>query len=130
MYAKIVLENLLNQTSLYELEEELQKEYPEDLDEAYERVSIRILDRAPPRQREAASKILRWVTCVARPLRWREIQCLFCIDVGSGSCDPKKMKRDSCKSLCGSLVETEPCPKYPDSVIEASVVMVHQTAAR
>ncbi|ROW06784.1 hypothetical protein VMCG_04013 [Cytospora schulzeri] len=61
MYAKVVLEDLLSQTSLYELEEELQKEYPKDLDEAYERVSLRILDLAAPRRKEAALKILRWV---------------------------------------------------------------------
>lgn len=88
MYAKVVLENLYNQTSVEELEDELQKGYPNGLNEAYDRIADRVLERAPERRKEAASRILILVTCAARPLRWREIQCFFCIDAISGSSDP------------------------------------------
>lgn len=129
MYAKVVLENFYNQTSIEELEEEIQKGYPDDLDEAYDRIAERVLERAPERRREAASKILGLVTCAARPLRWREIQCFFCIDPSSGSCNPRKMKIESAKDLCSSFVELVQCTLFPDTGSEARVVMVHRTAA-
>lgn len=130
MYAKVVLENLLSQTSVYELEEELKKGYPNGLDEAYDRIADRVLERAPNRQKEAASQILALVACAARRLRWREIQCYFCIDVAQGSCNYRKKKNNGPKELCSSFVEVAACTLFPDSTMEAYVVMVHHTATR
>lgn len=65
-----------------------------------------MLQEAPPNARKSALKILGWVTCAARPLRWREIQSIFCIDVESNTMDYEESRlRVSCKKLCGSLVD-------------------------
>ncbi|KAJ0123834.1 hypothetical protein J7T55_012304 [Diaporthe amygdali] len=80
--------------------------FPQGIDQAYERVAIRILKESPPSAHQYASKILGWVTCAARPLRWREIQSIFCIDSESNTMDYEdKRLRVSCKQLCGSLVD-------------------------
>lgn len=65
-----------------------------------------MLQEAPPGARQSALKILGWVTCAARPLRWREIQSIFCIDLESNTVDYEERRlRVSCKKLCGSLVD-------------------------
>lgn len=94
----------------------------------YERVAIRMLQEAPPAARQGASNILGWVTCAARPLRWREIQSLFCIDVESNTMDYEgKRLRVSCKKLCGSLVDVHHVvhgQAGPDDI----VTIVHESA--
>ncbi|KAK2601326.1 hypothetical protein N8I77_010782 [Diaporthe amygdali] len=107
LYARVVLDNLLAQVRLCDLNRELEPDtFPQGIDQAYERVAIRILKEAPPSAHQYASKILGWVTCAARPLRWREIQSIFCIDSESNTMDYEdKRLRVSCKQLCGSLVD-------------------------
>lgn len=95
----------------------------------YERVTRRILgEDAPAPERQDATTILGWVTCAMRPLRWREIQSIFCTDPGAGTFDYKEnMLRVSCKQLCGSLVDihqTKSGQSGPDDV----VAIVHDTA--
>ncbi|KAI0022441.1 hypothetical protein F4780DRAFT_197555 [Xylariomycetidae sp. FL0641] len=111
---------------------ELKVHFPAGLDDAYERAISRVLwhpSRLEP-QREAASKILAWLSCAVRPLRWREIQCLFCIDPHKGTCNAGKLRVDGCKTICGSLVETDqqdssaPCLRSTEPV----VTLVHETA--
>ncbi|KAI0426032.1 hypothetical protein F5Y09DRAFT_346071 [Xylaria sp. FL1042] len=82
LYAKVVMDNLMDQGSLDELDQELRVKFPSGLDQAYERVIFRVFDSParPKGQREAAAKIIQWLTCAIRPLRWNEIQGLFCID--------------------------------------------------
>lgn len=130
MYAKVVLDNFLSQTSIYELEEELQRDYPRGLDEAYDRVAERVLEKTSDSRKRAALQILGLVACAARPLKWREIQCYFCIDVSTGSCDPRRRKVGGPKDLCSSFVEAETCASFPTSLSEAELVMVHNTAKR
>ncbi|KAI1114303.1 hypothetical protein F5Y14DRAFT_189934 [Nemania sp. NC0429] len=137
LYAKVVMDNLLAQGSVEELEEELQTSFPMGLDEAYTRVTFRVLDcpTRPEKQREAAAKILRWLTCAVRPLRWNEIQCLFCINPELGVCNPRKRRVDGCKSLCGSFVDVDDM-NSSHSIIFNSVPsnpfvnLVHETARR
>lgn len=128
MYAKVVLDNFLSQTSIYELEEELERDYPRGLDEAYDRVAERVLEKTSDSRKRAALQILGLITCAARPLKWREIQCYFCIDALKGSCDPRRRKAGEPKDLCSSFVETEACASIPNSLSEAQLVMVHNTA--
>ncbi|KAI0878364.1 hypothetical protein GGS24DRAFT_518152 [Hypoxylon argillaceum] len=131
LYAKVVMDNLMAQGSLAELDQELEVKFPTGLNEAYERVVFRVLDN-PARhhtRRDAAAKILRWLTCAVRPLKLNEIQCLFCIDPHAGVSNPRNIRVDSCKTLCGSLVEVD----EPDLSIRqtSSVVsLVHDTARR
>ncbi|KAJ3548304.1 hypothetical protein NM208_g1070 [Fusarium decemcellulare] len=71
LYAKVVLKNLEDQGSVAELKEELKTEnFPESLNKAYERVAIRVFDRGSGSKKAAASKILGWMACAARPLSW------------------------------------------------------------
>jgi len=70
------------------------------------------------------------VVCAARPLHWREIQAFFCVDPVAGTCNPKKRRVDKCKVICGSFVDVDPCPLFPDEQAESVVKLVHQTAGR
>lgn len=128
MYAKVVLDNFLSQTSIYELEQEVEREYPSGLDEAYDRVAERVLEKTSEPRKQAALQILGLVACAARPLKWREIQCSFCIDTVKGTCDPRRRKVGGPKDLCSSFIESEACMMFPDMPSEAQVVMVHKTA--
>ncbi|KAI1076547.1 hypothetical protein F5B20DRAFT_320144 [Whalleya microplaca] len=131
LYTKVVMDNLMAQVSAAELDEELTVNFPKGLSAAYERVITRILDR-PTRsrsQRDAAGKILNWVTCAARPLKWREIQCLLCVDAQKGSCNPRKRCADSCKDLCGSLIEADQRDNELKGT-ELIINIVHDTARR
>ncbi|KAK3395111.1 hypothetical protein B0H63DRAFT_518180 [Podospora didyma] len=102
---EVVLDNLLDQGSLTEFENEMGAgNFPDNLDQAYERVVSRVLEKPPLGKRTAAKAILSWVVCAARPPRWREIQSTFCIKAETGICDCKNRRVDSCKVLCGSLI--------------------------
>ncbi|KAM0806795.1 putative NACHT domain-containing protein [Seiridium cardinale] len=131
LYTTVVMGNLLDQGSAAELYEELMVKFPAGLNEAYGRVAARVLDSPIRHQtkKQAASNILRWVTCTVRPLKWREIQTLFCLDPKEGSCNPKNRRVDDCKTLCGSFVDTE--HGHGDiEEFEPSIHFVHDTARR
>ncbi|KAJ3459196.1 hypothetical protein MRS44_015269 [Fusarium solani] len=130
LYARVVLDNLMDQGSEDELDEELDTQnFPANLEAAYERVVTRVLDhKNRPKKAAAASKILSWMTCAARPLDWREIQSLFCIDLERGECIPGRRRVDSCKALCSSLVEEELPDQAEGEVREPFVRLVHNTA--
>ena len=68
------------------------------------------------------------MTCAARPLHWREIQSLFCIDPERGECIPGRRRVDSCKALCSSLVEEDLPDEAEGEVREPVVRLVHNTA--
>ncbi|KAI8711491.1 hypothetical protein NCS52_01412800 [Fusarium sp. LHS14.1] len=129
LYARVVLHNLMEQGSESEVDEELDTHnFPENLEAAYERVVIRVLDHGSRSKNAAASKILGWMTCAARPLHWREIQSLFCIDPEREECIPGRRRVDSCKALCSSLVEEDLPNQEEGEVREPVVRLVHKTA--
>ncbi|KAK4064835.1 uncharacterized protein Triagg1_8834 [Trichoderma aggressivum f. europaeum] len=129
LYSKVVLENLLSQDSVADLEDELmQDNFPQVLDEAYERIAIRVFNRPPPARRRSAEQILSWIICSARKLRWREIQSRFCISPEEWASNFKKRRVDTCKVLCGSFVEAEPCSDHGDTPSEQIISLVHETA--
>ncbi|KAI1745814.1 hypothetical protein F4680DRAFT_465696 [Xylaria scruposa] len=135
LYVKVVMDNLMAQGSPAELDQELGVNFPSGLDEAYERIAFRVLD-SPARhrsQREAAAQILRWLTCAMRPLRWNEIQSLFCINPGKGECNPRNRRVDGCKSICGSFVEVDEIDSrtpVDSPQVSPMVGLVHDTARR
>ncbi|PNP57543.1 hypothetical protein THARTR1_02541 [Trichoderma harzianum] len=131
LYSKVVLSHLLSQESVAELEDELmQDNFPQFLDEAYERIAIRVFNRPPPARRSSAEQILSWIICSARKLRWREIQSRFCILPEEGICNFKKKRVDTCKVLCGSFVEVEACSDHGDTPSEQIISLVHETAGK
>lgn len=60
-------------------------------------------------EREQAKKLLGWLVCARRPLKWHEIQAAISIDVERQAVDfeGRSLVVDV-KELCGSLVERLP----------------------
>jgi hypothetical protein len=85
----------------------------------YGRILKRIFDETRPAQCQGARKILAWLVCAIRPLRWREIQCAISTDADAGMVDPDRRLIVGPKELCGSLVEQQR---------DDSLRLVHTTA--
>ncbi|KAF4969857.1 hypothetical protein FSARC_3015 [Fusarium sarcochroum] len=131
LYAKVVLANLISMDSVEEFEDEMQSDkFPDNLEQAYDRVIQRVLKEASPSRQNTVKKILGWVICSKRPLRWREIQSRFCINADKGTCNAKGVRRDSCKKICGSLVDVTGCDLFGDVESEQIVNIVHETASK
>jgi hypothetical protein len=67
-------------------------------------------------------KLLTWMVCAKRPLKWHEIQCAVSIDVDGQTVDwdRKRFSVDP-KELCGSLAEVH---------TNGTLNLVHHTARR
>ncbi|KAH7259465.1 uncharacterized protein BKA55DRAFT_299463 [Fusarium redolens] len=131
LYARVVLENLAAMDSIQEFEDELEGDtFPEDLDQAYDRIAQRILKKHGPSRHKTVTSILGWVICATRPLRWREIQSRFCINANKETCNMRNLRRDSCKSICSSLVDVTNCDLFPNIESEQVISMVHETATK
>lgn len=88
---------------------------------------VRVLENPIEQERVTAKTILELIICVERPLMWKEIQCKFCIDIDTETADADRQLSDSCKQLCGSLVELERS-QVTESESDAVVDLVHHTA--
>lgn len=148
LYARIVMENLFSQTRLSALHREMDPgTFPRGIEKAYvpsfciywltqqanalkyryNRVAVRVFNLIPG-QREDAKKLLGWIVCAKRPLRWREIQALFCIDPIKGNVDyTGERLRVTSKELCGALVDVHLVPGQTPERDEI-VNIVHRTA--
>ncbi|PNP85104.1 hypothetical protein FNYG_01629 [Fusarium nygamai] len=105
LLAKLIWINLIAQITLAEVEEQL-KEFPPEINKAYERIMDRIIDKAPQQMRTGALQLLGWLVCAKRPLKWHEIQSLKSINLDEQSVDFARHKFFvSGKDLAGSLVE-------------------------
>lgn len=85
----------------------------------YERIVERIYSNENVAEREQAQKLLGWVVCAKRPLKWHEIQGAISIDIEHQTVDFEGSLVLDVKELCGSLVE-----RLPGDRIE----LVHSTA--
>jgi hypothetical protein len=105
LFAKLVLENLFRQISKNELLRELNpNRFPQGLKQAYQRILDRIMKQ--PNEWSVAQKILGWMVCVTRPLKWFEIQAAFSTDLVKQTIDfDGDMLRFNIQELCGSLVQ-------------------------
>lgn len=67
-------------------------------------------------------RLLSWLVCAKRPLKWREIQCAVSIDLEEQvvAWESRRFRVDS-KELCGSIVEV-----HSDDRVD----LVHHTAKR
>ncbi|KAI0161066.1 hypothetical protein GGR52DRAFT_586387 [Hypoxylon sp. FL1284] len=129
LFARVVLENLLGQTKLSGLKQEIEPGiFPQGIEKAYERVAVRVFEKSSSSERDDATKVLSWIICARRPLRWREIQSFSCIDPVNGNVDYEERKlRVTCKDLCSSLVDVHHASvgsTGPEDVIK----IVHETA--
>ena len=78
-------------------------------------------------KKEVASKIIGWVTCAKRPLKWREIEATFSIDYTNNASAYERGKLwEGCKWFCGSLVDLQ--WGETDPITEAIITLVHETA--
>ncbi|KAK3493518.1 hypothetical protein B0T13DRAFT_421361 [Neurospora crassa] len=128
LYAKIVLEYLLDQTSVHDLEEQLKPGvFPDSLEEAYKKVDERVFEKSARPRSAAASEILSYVISCKRTLFWREIQAFFCIDASKGEVVHKKLMIKSYKELCSSFLDSNSSNKNYTGP-EDEVVLVHETA--
>lgn len=80
----------------------------------------RILSNPNSAERAVARRLLGWVVCAKRPLKWHEIQCAVSIDLKEESVDfDARRLRINARELCGSLLEIRPGDR---------VDLVHRTA--
>ncbi|CAJ0546596.1 Ff.00g012230.m01.CDS01 [Fusarium sp. VM40] len=129
LYAQLVLNNLFSQTSKYDLKQELKAEtFPEGLEQAYERVVVRVLKTANKAERAVAKDVLGMIMSACRPLHWREIQSKFCIDPSKGEADIDRKLVISCKHICSSLVDVSYLDSSASSPGEEVIDLVHTTA--
>ncbi|KAG7408557.1 Alpha-latrotoxin-Lh1a [Fusarium oxysporum f. sp. rapae] len=100
LYARLVLDHLAAMDSIQDFEDESEDDtFPEDLDRVYDRIAQRIMKKPGSSRHKTVKKILGWVICATRPLRWREIQSRFCIDADKEICNIKGLRRDSFVSM-------------------------------
>ncbi|KAI4216632.1 MAG: hypothetical protein LQ351_001121 [Letrouitia transgressa] len=79
LFAKLVMENLLNQVTQKDVIQELEPSvFPVDLQGAYRRVCETVFQEGP--QKKAVIKIIGSIICATRELTWREVQAIFYID--------------------------------------------------
>ncbi|KAI0105552.1 WD40 repeat-like protein [Nemania sp. FL0031] len=115
LYAYVVLENLSSLTTREDVQAEMA---PDNFPTGIEKAA----------KCEDATKILGWIACARRHLRWREIQSLFCIDPIKGTVDYEgKRLRVSGKDVCGSFIEVRHATGKGAGP-EDTVVIVHNTA--
>ncbi|KAM5350993.1 hypothetical protein ACJ41O_003716 [Fusarium nematophilum] len=131
LYAKVVLSNFLSMDSVEEFEDEMETDkFPDNLDKAYERIIQRVLEHSSTSRQKTVKKMLGWIICSKRPLRWREIQSRFCVDVDKATCSAKRRRLDSCKDIGSSLVDVTECDLFMSVQSEQIVHMVHETASQ
>lgn len=121
LFAKLVMPNLYAQPTRHKLLEEIAvSRFPQGLEEAYERIMNRIKQNTTPEEWKIAQKLLGWMVCVRRSLKWHEIQGAYSIDPGEQIIDFNDRKlRIHIRDLCGSLVQVLPGDR---------VELVHSTA--
>ena len=143
LFAKLVMLNLLNQTSRGRMNDELlPNKFPRGLEQAsvssmhhyyvklhanrqfshcsYARILDSICKDPDNPETQDAKKLLGWLVCAKRPLKWHEIQGAVSIDVRSETVDFEDRRlRVSSKDLCGSLVEV---------LEDGTVELIHLTA--
>ncbi|KAI0010504.1 hypothetical protein F4779DRAFT_577169 [Xylariaceae sp. FL0662B] len=120
LFAKLLAEYLFSQSSRETLLQELNPaKLPVKLDDAYGRILHRIGENRPQDLTREVWKILSWVACAPRPLRWREIQAVVSLDIENQDVNHERRLLDSPKDLFASLVELQ-----PDDTVE----LIHSTA--
>ncbi|KAK2808656.1 hypothetical protein FQN50_004520 [Emmonsiellopsis sp. PD_5] len=121
LFAKLVMRNLYDQPMKNQLLEEIKaSRFPEGLAQAYERILDRIQRSASSAEWNIACKLLGWMVCAKRPLKWNEIQGAISIDPKGEHVDwDGRRLRIHIKDLCGSLV---------DILRGGRIELVHSTA--
>ncbi|KAI0898910.1 putative zinc finger protein [Annulohypoxylon nitens] len=117
LLARLIWENLARQVSVAAMDRELEPNtFPVTINDAYRR----IVQQIPQEAIEDTMRLLGWLVCAKRPLKWHEIQAMKSVDPIHQSLDfDRQSFVKSPKELCGSLLETR-----SDGTIE----LIHLTA--
>jgi hypothetical protein len=107
LFAKLVMMNLYQQPSRNKLRKEFHPtRFPKGLEQAYQRILNRIKENSSEEEWKIAHKILGWMVCATRPLKWYEVQAAVSTDVEEQTVDfDERMLRVHIRDLCGSLVQ-------------------------
>ncbi|KAG0649191.1 Vegetative incompatibility HET-E-1 [Hyphodiscus hymeniophilus] len=107
LFAKLVMENLHAQETRIDLLTEIEVyPFPQGLGDAYERILRRLERSMAPKQWYIVLKLLGWMVCAKRPLKWREIQAAVSIDPDEQTVDfDSRRLRSSVEEYCGSLIQ-------------------------
>ncbi|KAK8851009.1 zinc finger protein [Apiospora arundinis] len=121
LLARLIWTNLSCHTSIARLEEELEPSvFPKQINDAYGRIMIRINEQALQVVKEDAFRLLGWLVCAKRPLKWHEIQGMNSINLDEQLVDFERQSFiKSPKDLLASLVEMRE---------DGSLEFVHLTA--
>ena len=86
----------------------------------YGRVVHRIFNNPNPAERRVAQRLLGWMVCAKRPMKWHEIQGAISINLQKKlvDFDARRLRVDA-RDLCGSLLEVHSGDR---------VDLVHRTA--
>ena len=89
---------------------------------SYERIVHRIQRITGDKEWALTKRLLGWMTCAARPLRWHEMQCAVSMDFdaeeGVINFDNDRRLRKHMQDTCGALV----------TVVDDRICLVHSTA--
>jgi hypothetical protein len=73
---------------------------------SYERIMGRMKRNLTAKEWEIAQKLLGWMVCAKRPLKWHEIQGAVSMDLDGQTIDFDDRKlRTHIQELCGSLIQ-------------------------
>ncbi|KAI1120284.1 hypothetical protein F5Y10DRAFT_258736 [Nemania abortiva] len=102
LYARIVLDNLAQLSTIEEIQREL-KALPTDMNAAYRRALSKIYNLQPLMQ-ERALKVLGWIGCAPTPMTTLEIEQALSIDASTEEI-PSIISSVNFLKLCGPIVE-------------------------
>jgi hypothetical protein len=79
------------------------------MERRYLRIVTRIYQNPNEDERETTQKLLGWISCSKRPLKWHEIQGAVSIDIEDQSIDfDGRRLCTNIRDLCGSLIDVLP----------------------
>ncbi|KAI0968627.1 putative zinc finger protein [Xylaria arbuscula] len=122
LLVRLIWKNLNDHaSSIARLEEELAPGvFPETINDAYRRIMVRINQELPGSAKNDILRLLGWIVCAKRPLKWHEVQGMNSIDLDERRVDIERRRFfRSPSELCGSLIE-----KRSDDTVD----LVHLTA--
>lgn len=106
LYAKLVMSNLYAQPTRGNLLDAIKaRNFPNGLEQAYERIVTRIKQTSSTQEWEKAKRLLGWMVCAKRQLTWKEIQVALSIEVEDQTIEySDRHMRTHIYDICGSLV--------------------------
>ncbi|KAF7555032.1 hypothetical protein G7Z17_g2472 [Cylindrodendrum hubeiense] len=105
LYARIIMDNLEQMSSIEEIRREL-KALPNDLTDAYHRIFHRI-NEARPQLRNKCRRVLGWIGCAPIPLTVLEMEQALSIDFNSEEPSelPQLITNINFVQMCGPIIE-------------------------